>query len=235
MAKKRMVSNQIVDSDDFLDMPLSAQCLYFHLLVRADDEGFINGVKKVMRMIGARDDDYKVLVAKSFVMPFESGVCVIKHWLFHNTIRKDRIIETVHIDEKAQIKVKENNAYTFGDVLLTDTCHPSIEEFRLEEISLVKSIVDYLNKKASVNYRSTGKKTNSLIDARISDGFNYNDFVIVIDKKCKDWLNTDMQHYLRPETLFGTKFESYLNQLEVIKPNSKNSNERLTSKDVTDW
>jgi hypothetical protein len=108
-----MFSKQIVDSDDFLDMPLSAQALYLHLLVRADDDGFTNGVKKVMRMIGARDDDLKVLIGKRFVLMFESGVLVIKHWLIHNSIRKDRYKPTVHTEEKALIEQKDNEAYTF--------------------------------------------------------------------------------------------------------------------------
>src|SRR6056297_2902162 len=112
MAKKRMISNQIVDSDAFLDMPLSAQALYLHLLVRSDDEGFSNNYRKVLRMIRATEDDLKILVAKNFVILFESGVLVIKHWLIHNTIRKDRLIETVHEEEKKQIAIKNNGSYT---------------------------------------------------------------------------------------------------------------------------
>lgn len=114
MAQRRMVSKQIVDSDDFLEMPLSAQALYLHLLVRADDDGFTNGIKKVMRMIGSREDDLKVLIGKRFVLLFDSGVLVIKHWLIHNSIRKDRYKETVHTEEKALLSVKDNQSYTMA-------------------------------------------------------------------------------------------------------------------------
>lgn len=111
-----MFSLQIVDSDAFLDMPVSSQVLYFHMAMRADDEGFIGNPKRVMRMMGASDDDYKVLVAKKFLIPFESGVCVIKHWLIHNTIRMDRFGGTTYINEKAQLVLKDNKAYKLIDI-----------------------------------------------------------------------------------------------------------------------
>lgn len=111
MAQRRMFSPDIVDSDAFLDMPVSSQLLYFHLSMRADDDGFISP-KKVMRLIGVGDDDLKVLLAKRFLLPFESGVVVVKHWLIHNLIRKDRYKETRYIEEKKLLKIKENGAYT---------------------------------------------------------------------------------------------------------------------------
>ena len=132
MAERRMFAKTIIDSDAFLDMPLSTQALYFHLSMRADDEGFINNPKKIKRMIGASDDDLKLLIAKNFVIPFESGVVVIKHWRIHNYIRADRLIKTVYKDERGMLDIKENGAYTFGghmsvkcqstDGQLTDTC-----------------------------------------------------------------------------------------------------------------
>lgn len=106
-----MFSPDIVDSDAFLDMPSSSQLLYFHLCMRADDDGFISP-KKIMRLMNASSDDLKVLLTKRFVLPFESGVVVIKHWLIHNLIRKDRYKETRYLDEKKLIKVKENGSYT---------------------------------------------------------------------------------------------------------------------------
>lgn len=112
MAERRMFAKTIIDSDMFLDMPLSTQALYFHLSMRADDDGFINNPKKIQRMIGASDDDLKVLVMKRFILPFDSGVVVIKHWKIHNYIRTDRYKETVYQDEKAQLELKENGAYT---------------------------------------------------------------------------------------------------------------------------
>lgn len=112
MAEKRMFTMKIIDSDAFLDMPLSTQALYFHLNMRADDDGFINNPKRVQRMIGASDDDLKLLIAKRFVICFESGVIVIKHWRMHNTLRKDRYNPTPYQDELATLDIKENNSYT---------------------------------------------------------------------------------------------------------------------------
>lgn len=112
MAERRMFAKTIIDSDAFLDMPLSAQALYFHLSMRADDDGFINNPKKIQRMVGASDDDCKLLVMKRFVITFESGVIVIKHWRIHNYIQKDRYKPTIYKEELATLAVKENKAYT---------------------------------------------------------------------------------------------------------------------------
>ena len=112
MAERRMFAKTIIDSDAFLDMPLSAQALYFHLSMRADDDGFINNPKKIQRMIGASDDDCKLLVMKRFVITFESGVIVIKHWRIHNYIQKDRYKPTIYAEEKSMLSVKDNKAYT---------------------------------------------------------------------------------------------------------------------------
>lgn len=114
MAERRMFAKTIIDSDAFLDMPLSTQALYFHLSMRADDDGFINNPKKIQRMIGASDDDARILVMKKFLIPFESGVVVIKHWKIHNYIRNDRYKETVYKEEKAMLIEKENKGYTLG-------------------------------------------------------------------------------------------------------------------------
>lgn len=112
MAERRMFAKTIIDSDAFLDMPLSAQALYFHLSMRADDEGFVNNPKKIQRMVGASDDDCKLLIVKRFILTFESGVIVIKHWKIHNYIRNDRFKETVYVKEKSMLALNENNAYT---------------------------------------------------------------------------------------------------------------------------
>ena len=108
-----MFSKTIIDSDAFLDMSLSTQALYFHLSMRADDEGFINNPKKIMRMIGASEDDLKVLMMKNFILTFESGVIVIKHWKIHNCIRKDRLVITNYQEERNQLELKDNDSYTF--------------------------------------------------------------------------------------------------------------------------
>lgn len=112
MAERRMFTQKIIDSDAFLDMPLTTQALYFHLNMRADDDGFINNPKKICRMIGASEDDLKLLIAKRFVLAFEKGVIVIKHWRMHNLIRKDRYSPTQYEDEFMSLDIKDNGSYT---------------------------------------------------------------------------------------------------------------------------
>lgn len=116
MAERRMFAKTIIDSDAFLDMPLSTQALYFHLSMRADDDGFINNPKKIQRMIGASEDDLKLLIIKSFIITFESGIVVIKHWKIHNYLRSDRYKETVYQEEKSQLSTKKNKAYTLNGI-----------------------------------------------------------------------------------------------------------------------
>lgn len=106
-----MFSTEIVESDAFLEMPISTQALYFHLGMNADDDGFVSP-KRVMRVIGAADDDLKMLKAKRFILPFETGVVVIKHWLIHNLIRADMYKETLHKNEKNILGLNESGAYT---------------------------------------------------------------------------------------------------------------------------
>ena len=112
MAERRMFAKTIVTSDAFLDMPLSARCLYFTLGMLADDDGFVNSPKSIMRQVGASTDDLNLLLLKRFILAFESGVIVIKHWRIHNYIRNDRYKETKYLDEKSTLSVDENGAYT---------------------------------------------------------------------------------------------------------------------------
>lgn len=133
MAEKRMFAKTIIDSDAFLDMSLSTQALYFHLSMRADDDGFVNNPKKIQRMIGAGDDELKMLIAKRFIIPFESGVCVIKHWRIHNYIQKDRYKETVYKDEKSHLILKENKAYKYVDTPCIQNVSSSETQIRLDK------------------------------------------------------------------------------------------------------
>ncbi len=137
-----MFAKTIIDSDAFLDMPLSTQSLYFHLSMRADDDGFINNPKKIQRMVGCGDDDLKLLVAKNFIIPFESGVVVIKHWKIHNFIRNDRYKETMYQEEKAMLSLKENKAYTLGipNGYQMDT-QDRLGKDRLDKVSIVEDII----------------------------------------------------------------------------------------------
>lgn len=112
MAKKRMFSIDIVGSDAFLDLPYSAQCLYFQLGMRADDDGFVGNPKTIQRIAGTKASDLELLVKKRFLLQFPSGVVVIKHWKINNDIKKDRYSPTVYTDEFQMLYTKENKAYT---------------------------------------------------------------------------------------------------------------------------
>ena len=273
MAERRMFSKVVIDSDAFLDMPLSAQALYFHFSMRADDDGFVSSPKRIQTYVGASTDDLKILLAKHFLIPFESGVVVIKHWKVHNYIQKDRYKETYYQAEKALLeetpKTKEytrklnldtNCIQTVSnlDTQVRDRDRDSIEietvegrdrvevetkyiycreeNREAEEKSLsafvgradnthllIKNVIDYLNEKANKNYKSSTAKTKALVNARAREGFELEDFKKVIDTKTREWKGSDMEKYLRPETLFGTKFEGYLNESMIVKKNTDGS------------
>ncbi len=141
MAERRMFTKKITLSDEFISMPHSSQNLYFHLNMEADDEGFVNGVKRIMRTINANEDDLKILLTKRFVLAFESGVIVIKHWKLHNTIRNDRGKPTEHLEEKSRIIEKENGVYTErqpNDNHVTTKCLRSIGEISIDKVSIDK-------------------------------------------------------------------------------------------------
>jgi len=112
LAERRMFAKTIVTSDAFLDMPLSARCLYFTLGMFADDDGFVNNPKSIMRQVGACADDLNLLLVKRFILAFDSGVIVIKHWRIHNYIQKDRYKETKYIEERSTLMLDEKGAYT---------------------------------------------------------------------------------------------------------------------------
>ena len=143
MAERRMFAKTIIDSDAFLDMPLSSQALYFQLGMRADDDGFINNPRRIQRMIGASEDDLKLLMAKNFIISFESGVIVIKHWKMNNYIQKDRYKETVYLEEKSRLDIKNNNAYT---LLNNNKCiqdgYTMDTQVRLGKVSIDKNSID---------------------------------------------------------------------------------------------
>ena len=111
MAERRMFAKTIIDSDAFIDMPVTARLLYYDLAMRADDDGFVNAPKKIMRMVGASQDDLSVLILRKFLIPFENGIVVIKHWRIHNYLRKDRYTETKYTEQKELLECDENNAY----------------------------------------------------------------------------------------------------------------------------
>ena len=164
MAERRMFAKTIIDSDAFLDMSLSTQSLYFHLSMRADDDGFVNNPKKIQRMIGCGDDELKMLVSKKFIIPFESGICVIKHWKIHNYIQTDRYKETVYKEEKARLEIKDNKAYKYLDAACIQPVYKMETQDRLGKDRLGKDSIDnsIINNTCSSELQRIIEKWNSL-------------------------------------------------------------------------
>ena len=142
MAERRMFAKSIIDSDTFIDMPTSSRLLYYDLSMRADDDGFVNSPKKIMRMTGASQDDLKMLIAKSFIIPFESGVVVIKHWKIHNYIQKDRYKETIYLNEKSMLVEENNKEYALDTNRIQDVSRLDTQD-RLGKDRLVEDSKDY--------------------------------------------------------------------------------------------
>lgn len=143
MAQKRMFDKTITNNDNFLEMPDSTQNLYFHLSMEADDDGFVDNWKSIMRMTGKKEDDLKLLIAKRFIIPFETGVIVIKHWRINNYLRKDRYHQTKYLKEKSLLTIEENEEYElkkdFG-IPIGNREENSIVKNSIEENSIVECI-----------------------------------------------------------------------------------------------
>ena len=134
MAQKRMFSLSVVDTDKFLQMPISARLLYYELGMRADDDGFVDDLHKILLFTGLKEDDVKILIAKQFIIPFESGVIVIRHWRLNNYLQNDRTKPTIYQEELQQLGLDKNNVYT-----LDTTCIHSIDKNRLDKNSIDKN------------------------------------------------------------------------------------------------
>ncbi len=141
MAERRMFARTIVISDAFLDMPLSARCLYFAFGMFADDDGFVDGPKSIARLVGASNDDMNILLVRRFLIAFPSGVCLIRHWRINNYLRSDRYQPTKHTEERNQVMIEENGTYALIAERYTNGIPndgiPSIGEFREDKVSLV--------------------------------------------------------------------------------------------------
>lgn len=164
MAERRMFAKTIVTSDAFLDMPASTRCLYFLLGMVADDDGFVNNPKSIMRQAGATTDDMNLLIAKRFILTFQSGVVVIKHWCIHNTIQKDRYKETKYLEEKSTLMLDGNKAYTEAESEVYPECIQNVSkqepQVRLGEDRLSQFNVGEVNNIAEdINVPSKSPKT----------------------------------------------------------------------------
>ena len=239
-----MMSKKIIDTDNFLDMPQSTQCLYFHLLLRADDDGFIQSPKSIMRITGCKEDDLKLLNAKGFVIGFETGVIVIRHWRIHNYVQSDRYSKS-ELPEAKCVELKNKVYEVVGQPINPDNTYMDTiwiqngynldtqiridkireEENRIETLCHVShddmanshiEIIGYLNLKTGSKFKPTTKPYVQAIRSRLKEGYTVDDFKTVIDKKCREWKGTKLEKYLTPKTLFApSHFDTYLNSNEM--------------------
>ena len=216
MATRRMFSLDVVNTDLFLDMPVSAQCLYFHLGMRADDDGFIASPKQIMRMATCTQDDMKILVSKGFVIPFESGIVVIRHWKQHNYIQSDRYRKTKYTEEKDRLELKEN-------VYVLDTeCIQSSSKVDTQ-YRLSKDIVRDRDNNYSVHFESFWNayprkkekaKAYKCYNARLNDGYSEEELLTAATeyaKECKE--RKTEERYIKLGSTFlsaSTPFVDYL-------------------------
>ena len=216
MATRRMFSLDVVNTDLFLDMPVSAQCLYFHLGMRADDDGFIASPKQIMRMATCTQDDMKILVSKGFVIPFESGIVVIRHWKQHNYIQSDRYRKTKYTEEKDRLELKDN-------VYVLDTERIQSSSKSDTQYRLSKDIVRDRDNNYSVHFESFWNayprkkekaKAYKCYNARLNDGYSEEELLTAATeyaKECKE--RKTEERYIKLGSTFlsaSTPFVDYL-------------------------
>lgn len=219
MAEKRMFTKKIIDSDAFLDMPLSTQALYFHLAMRADDDGFVNSPRKIVRLVSATDDDLRLLVTKRFILTFESGVIVIKHWWMHNTLRSDRYQPTDYQEEYKTLGLKPNKAYTDDPSYLleshdgnqvTTNRQPNdnhmepqnrIDKIRLDKIREDKTIeVDMFERWWAVYPKKVGKEAARKAFAKVKVDAETLIAAVVKQKTSEQWTREGGRYIPNPAT-----------------------------------
>jgi hypothetical protein len=239
MAERRMFAKTIIDSDAFLDMPLSTQSLYFHLSMRADDDGFVNNAKKIQRMLGCNDDDLKILLGKNFIIPFENGVCVIKHWLIHNYIQKDRYKPTVYKDLKDKLSTKDNRAYSLDTqcIQFVDSLDTQVrlgkDRLELDKASSAESKIPPCPHQAIIDiYHQTLPELPKVIswnktrEAHLKQRWRelFTEFECKSTEEALDWFKNDFFQFIKNSKFLTGRTQSkdrrpFLADLEwVIKP-----------------
>lgn len=222
MAQRRMFSLQVVDTDYFLDMPQTAQLLYFHLSMRADDDGFVDNWKKVMKIIGSSQDDLSILKAKRFILDFESGIIVIKHWRMNNYIQSDRYNETKYLNEKKLLAIKENGAYTESQqpVSIMDT------QVRLGKVSLGESRLEATPAQKAEKFFSTTDEQHRIIEELVKKGIPLDIATVEVAKFVSYWTepnSTGKKLRWQMEKTFelGRRFGTWFHNIKGINPKSK--------------
>ena len=249
MAEKRMFSNTITKSDAFLSLSASAQALYFHLSMEADDDGFVNNPKAIMRLTNANEDDLNLLILKKFIIPFEvlnddhvtTFITVIKHWFIHNTLRADRKKSTNYIQQKDMLILDDNGAYSLinrelqpNDNQVATNCPHSIDKYSVVEISVDKDIcADSFSKENAfeVFWERYPKKLNK---SKAKIAFNREckseeKLKIILDaleqhKKQDDWMKENGKFIPHPTTwLNGRRWEDEINESSNERPRYTNT------------
>lgn len=238
MAQRRMFSKKITDTDNFLDMPLSSQALYFHLNMGADDEGFIDKVKTIQRTIGASDDDVKILIAKGFIIPFESGVVVIRHWRIHNYIQADRFQSTIHKEEKKQLEFDKSK---IANIKPLDQCIQNVykvdTQVRIGKDRLDKDRLE-LDKVNNLNYTGVEneKKSFSRIIKESNIKLNDRQSQMLLDYVGLDNMTIEMIQYAVELTEdAGANNFNYLNKILKSWREKKLTSLEAVKKDVEEF
>ena len=244
MAQKRMFDKTITNADDFLEMPDSSQNLYFHLSMNADDDGFVNNWKSIMRMTGHKEDDLKVLIAKQFIIPFDSGVIVIRHWRINNYLRNDRYKETKFKDEKNQLILGENEEYLLKNNLgipMVDTDKISIDKNSIDNITT--TIYDFLQENGFIltpiqyevvsQWEDTELTRHAIKQAVLNNKFNINYIDKILNSYQKDNIKS-VQEAIEREEDFNKKRESYYKNKFTIKESRYEREQRILKEMLTD-
>lgn len=222
-----MFTKKITNSDIFLEMPLSTQALYFHLNMEADDDGFNGSPKKIQRMIGASDDDLKVLLAKGFIIPFESGVVVIKHWKLHNYIQKDRYKETLYLDEKSRLEVNENKTYSLLDTKCVQDVSRLDTQYSIDKISIDKNSIDIYTIEPEPE-KTVSKKE---IEKMLTDEFN----TIWKEYPNKQGKQNALKSYIRARTKDKVEYQDIVDGLRRYLIYCKQNKKWYSPKNGSTW
>lgn len=222
-----MFTKKITNSDIFLEMPLSTQALYFHLNMEADDDGFNGSPKKIQRMIGASDDDLKVLLAKGFIIPFESGVVVIKHWKLHNYIQKDRYKETLYLDEKSLLEVNENKTYSLLDTKCVQDVSRLDTQYSIDKISIDKNSIDIYTIEPEPE-KTVSKKE---IEKMLTDEFN----TIWKEYPNKQGKQNALKSYIRARTKDKVEYQDIVDGLRRYLIYCKQNKKWYSPKNGSTW
>lgn len=225
MAQRRMFSLTVIDSDSFLDLPLSTQALYFHLSMRGDDDGFVNNPKRIQRTIGCDDKDYQSLIDNDFIIPFKSGIIVIKHWKIHNYIQNDRKKDTIYNNEKSLLTVDKNNIYILTDTECIQDVSKTDTQVRIGKESIDKSNI-YVQHSAEFEIfwntypKKKGKQTAEKAFKKIAPDETLLKIMlnaIEEQKKSTEWQKDNGQYIPYPATwLNGRRWEDEI-KIDVCK------------------